>query len=89
MIGVFDSILGGSWQTWFCVITALFLSFNYFARTLLFLSVATAHYYRVYLMLTFLSRLLRIVPETYPNFPVVQLRYVQFTVLFSPKKSKI
>lgn len=67
---------GGSWESSFCVITALFLSFNYFGRTLFFLSAATAHYYRVYLLLTFLLRLIRVVPETHPNFPVLQLTYV-------------
>ena len=46
---------------------------KYFGRTLLFLSSGTAHYYRVYLLFSFLTRLLRVVPGTFPNMPSLQL----------------
>ena len=60
-LGVLGAMLGDSWEINLCVMVSSFLSFNYFGRTLLFLSAGTAHYYRIYLLLTFLSQLIRVV----------------------------
>lgn len=66
-VGASDSIVC------YCMVTSLWFTTFFFRVTFLLLSSGNAHYYRTFLIRSWLTRLCRPVAHAYPNFPFLQI----------------